>query len=88
MDDSSKNFVQTLRDKLRGFEDDEDKSTDTSGYTVEEHDFEELDDRTQTAVNKMFDTMRITSEQLKKARLAEESEAAYKTTRLRTLSSS
>lgn len=75
MEDSSENFVATLRKRLSI----EDTITEPVGIVVEEHAFEDLDERTQTAVNKMFETQRIAK------RAADAADDAYSTCRIKAL---
>ena len=77
MEDSSETFVATLRERLSN--DDTISEPVTTGILVEEHAFEDLDDRTQTAVNKMFETQRIA----KRARTV--ADDAYSTCRVKAL---
>lgn len=74
MNDSQSTFVQSLRERLS-----EDTIAEPSSMTVEEHEFEELDERTQTAVNKMFDTMRLAKQ------TAADANEAYSTVRVKAL---
>lgn len=82
MDDSSKMFVETLRNKLADHTGE--LATDTSGIHVQEHDFEELDERTQANVEKLFETMRLRKEQLADA---EDAVALDRTVRTKALAS-
>ncbi len=78
MEDSSVNFVAELRERLAEITV---EVPEVTGIMVEEHEFDELDDRTQTAVNKMFETQRIA-----KAAAGRASDA-YNTVKVRTLAS-
>jgi hypothetical protein len=77
MEDSSNSFVQSLRERIANatLRD----ADDVKGYAVEEHDYDELDDSTQAAVDRLFDTM-----QLRKESLSDED--AFATVRTRRLS--
>ena len=77
MEDSSETFVATLRERLAN--DDTISEPVTTGITVEEHSFEELDERTQTAVSKMFETQRIAK------RAQNVADDAYSTCRVKAL---
>ena len=59
MEESSIMFVEELRERLADITSYEPPVPDTAGIEVEEHDYDDLDDETQTALNRMFDTMRL-----------------------------
>lgn len=75
MEDSSETFVATLRERLSV----EDTITEPVGIVVEEHAFDDLDERTQTAVNKMFETQRIAKA------AADDANSAYSTCRIKAM---
>lgn len=77
MNDSRNTFVESLRERLSN--DDTIVEPPVSSMVVEEHSFEELDDRTQTAVNKMFETQRIAKAAVNAA------DDAYSTVRVKAL---
>ena len=77
MEDSSIIFVAELRERLA----DTAEVPKVAGIIVEEHEFNELDESTQTAVNKMFETQRIA-----KAAAGRASDA-YNTVKVRALAS-
>ena len=77
--DSRNTFVQSLRDRLSNDDNDTIVEPQASSMTVEEHEFEELDERTQVAVNKMFETQRVAKAAAKSA------DDAFSTVRVKAL---
>lgn len=83
MNDSSKTFVQSLRDKLSGTSNE--PEVKVTGIEVEEHKFEDLDEHTQTTVLNMFETMRL--RKLSETQRLKVRGDAFNTVRTRTLGS-